>query len=57
MKTITIIGAGMMDSALAFSAKVKGNTVCLVGTHLARQIIDTCRATGRHPKFARDFPY
>ena len=28
----------------------------LVGTHLDREIIDTCRATGRHPKFVKDFP-
>ena len=54
--TITIIGAGMMGSALAFPARENGNTVRLVGTPLDRQIIDTCRATGRHPKFVKDFP-
>lgn len=56
MKTITIIGAGMMGSALAFPARENGNEVRLVGTHLDREIIDTCRATGRHPKFVKDFP-
>ena len=56
MKTITIIGAGMMGSALAFPARENGNEVRLVGTHLDRDIIDTCRKTGRHPKFVRDFP-
>ena len=56
MKTITIIGAGMMGSALAFPARENGNTVRLVGTPLDREIIDTCRATGRHPKFVKDFP-
>ena len=56
MKTITIIGAGMMGSALAFPAAENGNTVRLVGTHLDREIIDTCRKTGRHLKFTKDFP-
>lgn len=56
MKTITIIGAGMMGSALAFPAAENGNAVRLVGTHLDRQIIDTCRKTGRHLKFTKDFP-
>lgn len=56
MKTITIIGSGMMGSALAFPARENGNTVRLVGTPLDREIIDTCRKTGRHPKFHTDFP-
>ena len=56
MATITIIGAGMMGSALAFPARENGHCVRLVGTHLDRQIIDTCKATNRHPKFVRDFP-
>lgn len=56
MKTITIIGAGMMGSALAFPARENGNTVRIVGTPLDREIIDTCRKTGRHPKFTKDFP-
>ena len=56
MATIAIIGSGMMGSALAFPARENGNTVRLVGTPLDREIIDTCRATNRHPKFKRDFP-
>ena len=56
MAVITIIGSGMMGSALAFPARENGHEVRLVGTHLDRDIIDTCRATGRHPKFVRDFP-
>lgn len=56
MKTITIIGAGMMGSALAFPARENGNTVRIVGTYLDREIIDACRATNRHPKFTKDFP-
>ena len=56
MAIITIVGAGMMGSALAFPARENGHEVRLVGTPLDRQIIDTCRASGRHPKFKRDFP-
>ena len=56
MKTITIIGAGMMGSALAFPARENGNEVRLVGTHLDREIIDACKKTNRHPKFVKDFP-
>ncbi|MBP3705655.1 MAG: NAD(P)-binding domain-containing protein, partial [Clostridia bacterium] len=56
MKTITIIGAGMMGSALAFPAKENGNEVRLVGTPLDSNIIKACRKTGRHPKFNKDFP-
>ena len=56
MATVTIIGAGMMGSALAFPARENGNEVRLVGTHLDRDIIETSRRTGRHPKFHRDFP-
>lgn len=57
MSVITIVGAGMMGSALAFPARENGNTVRLVGTVLDDDIIDTCRATGRHPKFVEDFPH
>ena len=56
MAVITIVGSGMMGSALAFPARENGNEVRLVGTHLDREIIDTCRKTGRHPKFTKDFP-
>ena len=56
MKTITIIGAGMMGSALAFPARENGNEVRLVGTHLDREIIDNCKKCDRHPKFNKDFP-
>ena len=56
MATVTIIGSGMMGSALAYPARENGNEVRLVGTHLDREIIDACRATNRHPKFAKHFP-
>ena len=53
---LTIIGAGMMGSALAFPARENGNEVRLVGTPLDEEIISACRKTGRHPKFDTDFP-
>ena len=56
MSIVTIIGAGMMGSALAFPARENGNEVRLVGTPLDREIINACMATNRHPKFERDFP-
>ncbi len=56
MATITIIGSGMMGSALAFPARENGNRVRLVGTPLDREIIDACKATGKHPKLPLPFP-
>ena len=53
---ITIIGSGMMGSALAFPARENGNEVRLVGTPLDKEIISTCKESNRHPKFTRDFP-
>ncbi len=55
-KVITIIGSGMMGSALAFPARENGNEVNIVGTHLDRKIIENCIENSRHLKFDRDFP-
>ena len=56
MAVITIVGAGMMGSALAFPARENNNEVKIVGTHLDKEIIDCCIKSNRHPKFDRDFP-
>ena len=56
MAIITIVGSGMMGSALAFPARENGHEVRLVGTHLDRDIIDNCVKCNRHTKFTRDFP-
>ena len=56
MSIVTIIGAGMMGSALAFPARENGNTVRLVGTVLDREIIDNCKINNQHLKFERPFP-
>ena len=55
MAIVTIIGAGMMGSALAFPARENGHEVRLVGTHLDRAIIDQCRVSDQHPKFTKPF--
>ena len=56
MAVVTIVGAGMMGSALAFPARENNNEVRLVGTPLDREIIEISEQTGRHPKFTKDFP-
>ena len=48
MAVITIVGAGMMGSALAFPARENGHEVRVVGTHLDRDIIEGCRKNNRH---------
>jgi len=56
MAIVTIVGSGVMGSALAFPARENGHEVRLVGTHLDRAIIENCIKVNRHPKFERDFP-
>ena len=56
MSIVTIIGSGMMGSALAFPARENGHEVRLVGTPLDREIIDHARKTDQHLKFDRPFP-
>ena len=56
MAVITIVGSGMMGSALAFPARENGNEVRLVGSPLDREIIEACKQTNRHPKLEKDFP-
>lgn len=56
MAVVTIVGAGMMGSALAFPAAENKHEVRLVGTHLDREIIGTCKQENRHPKFTKTFP-
>ncbi len=50
MSTITILGAGVMGSAMCLPARDRGHAVRLVGTHLDVEIIDSVKASGRHPK-------
>lgn len=56
MSTVTILGAGVMGSAMSLPARDRGHAVRLVGTHLDREIIDSVKATGRHPKLNVKLP-
>lgn len=56
MAIITIIGAGMMGSAMAVPARDNGHSVRIVGTHLDRDIIAALRQEGVHPKMRRSLP-
>ncbi len=56
MAVVTIIGSGMMGSALCFPARENGHEVRLVGTPLDREIIDECKKSDKHPKFNKKFP-
>ena len=56
MSNITIVGAGMMGSALAFPARENGHRVRLTGTHLDKEIIAESKRSGKHPKFDKPFP-
>jgi glycerol-3-phosphate dehydrogenase (NAD(P)+) len=50
MAEITVLGAGMMGSALCVPLVDAGHRVRLVGTHLDRDIIQSLREASRHPK-------
>lgn len=50
MAVITIVGSGMMGSALAFPAAENGHEVRLVGSPLDGERIDRCRKDYKHPK-------
>ena len=56
MSIITIVGAGMMGSAIGIPAADNGHTVRLVGTPLDREIIDHARKTGFHMTMKRQLP-
>ena len=56
MSTITILGAGVMGSAMCLPARDRGHSVRLVGTHLDRHMIDSVTATGLHPKLNVTLP-
>ena len=56
MAIITVVGAGMMGSAITFPAADNGNTIRIVGTPLDREIIDHARQTGEHLTLKRKMP-
>jgi glycerol-3-phosphate dehydrogenase (NAD(P)+) len=56
MSVITIVGAGMMGSAMSIPARDNGHTVRLVGTHLDRDIITHAQTHGEHLTMKRSLP-
>ena len=56
MAVITVVGAGVMGTAVTFPATDNGNDVRLVGTHLDDEIILTCKETRVHPRLRRPIP-
>lgn len=56
MSIITIVGAGMMGSAMSFPARANGHEVRLVGTPLDRGIIEHAKETGFHITLKRQLP-
>ncbi|WP_119071030.1 NAD(P)H-dependent glycerol-3-phosphate dehydrogenase [Rubrobacter indicoceani] len=49
MTTVSVLGAGIMASALAFPLHDNGHEIRLVGTHLDREVIDSIKSSGVHP--------
>lgn len=56
MATVSVLGSGIMATALTFPLVDNGHDVRLVGTHLDRDIIDGIRATGVHPGLGLQVP-
>lgn len=52
MPIVTILGAGVMGSAMAMPTADRGYSVRLVGTHLDRGIIESVRANSFHPRLS-----
>src|SRR5512136_943302 len=56
MSIVTIVGAGMMGTALCWPLRDNRHTVRLVGTPLDQDLIAAIRSTGVHPKLQRRVP-
>ena len=56
MAKVTIIGAGLMGSALAWPLRDNGHEVSLVGTHLDEETIQSCLKNRHHPRLNRKLP-
>jgi len=56
MTKVVIVGAGMMGTATAYPLADNGHSVHLVGTHLDREIITSCKKHKFHPKLNRKLP-
>src|SRR5918998_2283390 len=56
MTTVSVLGSGIMATALAFPLSDNGHEVRLIGTHLDREIIDSIKETGVHPGLDLEVP-
>jgi glycerol-3-phosphate dehydrogenase (NAD(P)+) len=56
VSVITILGAGVMGSAMCMPLADNGHQVRLVGTHLDAHIIDSIKGNGLHPKLNVTMP-
>ncbi|HEY3358708.1 MAG TPA: 2-dehydropantoate 2-reductase N-terminal domain-containing protein [Polyangia bacterium] len=56
MATVTVLGAGMMGTALCTPLADAGHEVRLVGTHLDGALIAAMKADGVHPKLKLPLP-
>ncbi len=56
MKTVTILGAGVMGTAMALPFVDRGYDVRLVGTHLDEEIVESVKAKNFHPKLKVSLP-
>ena len=56
MSNVTIAGAGMMGTAMAWPLSDNGHHVRLLGTHLDREIIASCLEERWHPRLRRRLP-
>src|SRR5262245_66207651 len=51
---MTVVGAGLMGTAVTYPASDNGNDVRLVGTHLDDEIIESCKGKHFHPRLQRE---
>jgi glycerol-3-phosphate dehydrogenase (NAD(P)+) len=56
MAIVTIVGAGLMGTAMAYPLADNGHTVRLVGTHLDGESIQSCKQRHYHPRLKRALP-
>src|SRR5688572_1979002 len=56
MAIFTVLGAGMMGSALCVPLADRGHDVRLVGTHLDGEIIESLKQSRIHPKMGLELP-
>ena len=56
MTTVSILGSGVMATALTFPLSDNGHDVRLVGTHLDEEVIESIQSSRTHPGLDRKVP-